>query len=159
MFEITSIESSCRLGNERWLDALAWSNASDFQAAHPKIWTVNSTHAGSVRAAGGLQFVKVLGAGHMVRYLEAQNISASCCADGCLLLTACIAGLEKIEEAIQSFLGRPLAFLQGSIGLGHEALITFVSKEWMEACNSKESCSTLTAACRCQWIREQVRST
>lgn len=54
------------LGNERWLDALSWSNASHFQAAHPKTWTVNETRAGSVRSAGGLQFVKVEGAGHMV---------------------------------------------------------------------------------------------
>ena len=49
----------CRLGNERWLDALPWSNATEFQTAKEETWVVNGTEAGSVRSASGLSFVKV----------------------------------------------------------------------------------------------------
>lgn len=48
-----------RIGNEEWVDALSWSNATDFQAAQEKIWTVDGTDAGSVRSAGRLSFVKI----------------------------------------------------------------------------------------------------
>jgi carboxypeptidase C (cathepsin A) len=58
-----------RLGNERWMDALPWGNASDFKAAPEKTWTVNGTEAGTVRTASGFSMVKVSGAGHMVRLL------------------------------------------------------------------------------------------
>ena len=56
----------CRLGNERWMEALQWSNSSDFKAAPEKTWTVNGTEAGTVRTASGFSMVKVNGAGHMV---------------------------------------------------------------------------------------------
>ena len=61
-----SVASVGRLGNEQWVNVLPWTKALDFKAAHPKLWTVNGTEAGSVRAAKGLTFVKVKGAGHMV---------------------------------------------------------------------------------------------
>lgn len=41
------------------MDALPWSNSSDFQTATEKVWTVNKTDAGSVRSAAGLTFVKI----------------------------------------------------------------------------------------------------
>lgn len=50
---------ACRIGNERWVDALPWTNSSAFVAAKEHIWDVNGTDAGSVRSAAGLSFVKI----------------------------------------------------------------------------------------------------
>jgi len=58
--------AKCRLGNERWMNALPWSNATQFNLAPEKTWTVNGTEAGTVRTASGFSMVKVSGAGHMV---------------------------------------------------------------------------------------------
>jgi carboxypeptidase C (cathepsin A) len=55
------------LGNRRWVDALQWSGADAWADAHDLKWAVNGTQAGEVRESGALAFVKVFGAGHMVR--------------------------------------------------------------------------------------------
>lgn len=61
------------LGNERWMNALPWSNATQFNLAPEKTWTVNGTEAGTVRTASGFSMVKVSGAGHMVPMDKAEN--------------------------------------------------------------------------------------
>ena len=54
------------LGNRRWVDALDWSQAAEWQAAKDKEWSVNGTPAALVREAHPLSFVRVYDAGHMV---------------------------------------------------------------------------------------------
>ena len=65
----------CRLGNERWLDALPWSNATEFQTAKEEIWVVNGTEAGSVRTASGLSFVKIADAVRQTRFCLPSSTS------------------------------------------------------------------------------------
>ena len=45
---------------------MEWKGQSEWQASPETEWQVNGQHAGSVKAAGPLSFVKVSGAGHMV---------------------------------------------------------------------------------------------
>jgi carboxypeptidase C (cathepsin A) len=54
------------LGNRRWVDALKWDGASGWKAAKDFTWSVAGESAGEVRESGGLSFVKVFDAGHMV---------------------------------------------------------------------------------------------
>ena len=62
------------LGNYRWVNALPWSGAADFKEAEFEEWeTKNGTLAGTVKASGGLSFVKVK---------AAVSLSPSLCAPG-----------------------------------------------------------------------------
>ncbi|GIL92291.1 hypothetical protein Vretimale_18448 [Volvox reticuliferus] len=54
------------VGNERWVDALAWEQSEAWPSATPEEWHVAGAAAGTVRALGPLSFVRVYQAGHMV---------------------------------------------------------------------------------------------
>jgi cathepsin A (carboxypeptidase C) len=54
------------LGNQAWTLALEWSGKGAFNAATPTSWVVGGAAAGQVRVAGGLHFLRVFKAGHMV---------------------------------------------------------------------------------------------
>lgn len=54
------------MGIEQWVSALEWPGARAFRAAPVEEFKVNNRWAGSERYSGGLSFVKVYGAGHMV---------------------------------------------------------------------------------------------
>lgn len=57
------------LGNARWVNALDWEGKEGFAAAPEVPWAAPGAGGrarGSVKAAGGLAFVKVFDAGHMV---------------------------------------------------------------------------------------------
>ena len=56
------------LGNRRWVDQLDWSGASDWNSTDDFEWAVHGSKAGLVHESGPLSFVKVYGAGHMVRH-------------------------------------------------------------------------------------------
>ena len=47
---------------------MEWKGQAAWQSSPETEWTANGVHAGSVKAAGPLSFVKVAGAGHMVRW-------------------------------------------------------------------------------------------
>jgi len=56
-------------GGADWVDALVWPGQSTYQSAKEKPWLVGTTVAGTSKSAnveGGLIFLKVFGAGHMV---------------------------------------------------------------------------------------------
>lgn len=50
------------VGNKRWIDELPWAGAGDWSKATMQQW-----QGGEYKAVGPLSFVKVAGAGHMVR--------------------------------------------------------------------------------------------
>lgn len=54
------------LGNEAWVKALKWPGKEAFNSAPQKEWTVNGKKAGKCRTHGGLTFLQVYQAGHMV---------------------------------------------------------------------------------------------
>jgi len=54
------------LGNRWWVDALEWSGRTEWDRAQDEPWEVDGEHAGTIKTAGGLSFVSVAGAGHMV---------------------------------------------------------------------------------------------
>ena len=54
------------LGNRWWVDALEWSGSKAWAEAKDEPWEVDGEHAGTVKSVGGLSFVSVAGAGHMV---------------------------------------------------------------------------------------------
>ncbi|KAL6761011.1 Alpha/Beta hydrolase protein [Haematococcus lacustris] len=54
------------LGNRRWVDALEWSQSTDWATAEDQEWSVKGFPAGQVTEVGPLSFVKVFMAGHMV---------------------------------------------------------------------------------------------
>ncbi|KAF8060764.1 serine carboxypeptidase [Lyophyllum atratum] len=56
------------VGNERWTRALAWSGKREFGGEEMRGWEVGGRRVGGVRRWGGLAFVTVEGAGHMVPY-------------------------------------------------------------------------------------------
>ncbi|TEB20364.1 serine carboxypeptidase [Coprinellus micaceus] len=56
------------VGNEKWTSALEWSGQDGYRAQLLREWSVNGKKAGKVRSYGGLSFVTVDGAGHMVPY-------------------------------------------------------------------------------------------
>ena len=64
----------CRLGNERWLDQLPWTNTSAFRTAKEQAWYVDGQQAGTVRKADQLSFVKIKNAGHMSPMDQPQNL-------------------------------------------------------------------------------------
>ena len=55
------------VGNEKWTSALEWSGREGYRAQPLREWSVNGKKAGKVRSYGGLSFVTIDGAGHMVR--------------------------------------------------------------------------------------------
>ncbi|KZS95435.1 serine carboxypeptidase [Sistotremastrum niveocremeum HHB9708] len=61
------------VGNEAMVDALEWHGASDFKDQKLKAWSTIkgqevSSPAGKVKSSGGLTFLTIEGAGHMVPY-------------------------------------------------------------------------------------------
>jgi serine carboxypeptidase-like clade IV len=71
------------LGNRRWVDALQWRGAERWAAEKGFEWSVDGSNAGQVHEAGPLAFVKVYGAGHMVRLaadslLFLRSVAALC---------------------------------------------------------------------------------
>ena len=55
------------LGNQAWTLGLKWSGAADFQKAPMADWKLDDgTAAGQARSSGGLTFLRVYDAGHMV---------------------------------------------------------------------------------------------
>ena len=56
------------LGNQAWTQALPWSHQGDFNSTKPVDWNVNGKKAGEVQTSHGFTFLRVLDAGHMVRY-------------------------------------------------------------------------------------------
>lgn len=61
------------LGNRRWVDALEWHGADDWAAEEDFEWSVHGKPAGMVRESGGLTFVQVYQAGHMVPMDQPEN--------------------------------------------------------------------------------------
>jgi carboxypeptidase C (cathepsin A) len=58
------------LGNRRWVDAMKWAGAEEWANTDDFEWAVNGTRAALVKQSGGLSFVKVYNAGHMVCFLS-----------------------------------------------------------------------------------------
>lgn len=56
------------LGNQAWTLALEWPGKEGFNKVEPKVWTskITGTPAGKARSSGGLTFLQVFAAGHMV---------------------------------------------------------------------------------------------
>jgi carboxypeptidase C (cathepsin A) len=54
------------VGNERWTLAVEWSGHEEFVKEELREWVVDGKKAGLVRSKGGLTFVTVDAAGHMV---------------------------------------------------------------------------------------------
>ncbi len=54
------------IGVQKWLYRMKWSNLTEFRQAKRGKWKVNGKTAGFVKSYGGLTFVLVRGAGHMV---------------------------------------------------------------------------------------------
>ncbi len=54
------------LGNQAWTLGLEWSGKAGFNAAEFKDWAVGGAAAGKSRTYGGLTFLRVFDAGHMV---------------------------------------------------------------------------------------------
>lgn len=59
---------SNHVGNHRWTSALEWTGQEAFNAESLEDWHVNKKVAGKMRAAEGLVFATIYGAGHMVPY-------------------------------------------------------------------------------------------
>ncbi|KAF9979025.1 hypothetical protein BGZ73_007126 [Actinomortierella ambigua] len=56
------------MGNKAWALALPWGGQYKMQDSRDRRWFANGHHAGDVRSAGPLTFLRVFGAGHMVPY-------------------------------------------------------------------------------------------
>jgi carboxypeptidase C (cathepsin A) len=54
------------LGCKAWALALEWAGKQAFNAAADEPWTVDGREAGKVRSSGGLTFLQLYAAGHMV---------------------------------------------------------------------------------------------
>ena len=55
------------LGNRAWTFNLEWSSGDDFRAAEEREWSISGGDpVGLVRSSGGLTFLQVYDAGHMV---------------------------------------------------------------------------------------------
>lgn len=54
------------LGNRWWVDQMDWSGSKSWAIAKDEPWEVDGEHAGTVKTVGGLSFVSVADAGHMV---------------------------------------------------------------------------------------------
>jgi len=107
------------LGNQWWLNAMAWSGQADFGAAKEFTWAVGGERAGTVRSAGPLSFVKVADAGHMVPMDQPANALA--------MITAFTRGkdLRKEADALPRGLAAPDAQreLIRRLASGHAAVL------------------------------------
>ena len=56
-----------------WTDALDWKYQEDFAAATLQPWYVDGVHAGQKKSYGGLTFLRVYDAGHMVPMNQPEN--------------------------------------------------------------------------------------
>ncbi|KAG0258674.1 hypothetical protein DFQ27_004507 [Actinomortierella ambigua] len=56
------------MGNKAWALALPWFGQYKMQDAPDRRWHANGHHAGDIRSAGPMTFLRVFGAGHMVPY-------------------------------------------------------------------------------------------
>ncbi len=54
------------IGIENWVNHMEWSGAKDFQTTQRAVWKVDGKTAGYVQSGGGLDYILVKGAGHMV---------------------------------------------------------------------------------------------
>ena len=54
------------IGNRWWVDQMEWSGSKSWAVAKDQPWEVDEEQAGTVRTFGGLSFVSVADAGHMV---------------------------------------------------------------------------------------------
>jgi len=61
------------MGNRAWTLALPWDGKAAFNAADEHTWSVNGKKAGTARTAGGLTFLQVNNAGHMVPMDQPEN--------------------------------------------------------------------------------------
>jgi len=64
------------MGNKAWTVALPWPGHDDFAAAPDHDWVVGGSKAGTARSSGGLTFLQVNGAGHMVPMDQPANALA-----------------------------------------------------------------------------------
>ena len=65
------------IGNKRMVEGLEWSGAEEFRKEELKTWSVageSNGPAGRFKSAGGLTFLTIEGAGHMVS-ISAQSLS------------------------------------------------------------------------------------
>jgi carboxypeptidase C (cathepsin A) len=53
-------------GNRRWVETMQWAGAAQFAAAPMRTWHVKGAPVGQAKTAGGLTFLQVYQAGHMV---------------------------------------------------------------------------------------------
>lgn len=67
------------VGNKWWVQDLEWQGAADWNAAPEESWTVDGEKAGTAQVAEPLSFVKVDGAGHMVRIPPPPPARPRCC--------------------------------------------------------------------------------
>ena len=58
------------MGNERVTYAVEWSAQEAYRRAPMRPWSVAGEMGGKVRSGGGLSFVTILDAGHLVRSLN-----------------------------------------------------------------------------------------
>ena len=61
------------LGNMYWTDALDWKYQEDFAAVNLQPWYVDGAYAGQKKSYGGLTFLRVYDAGHMVPMNQPEN--------------------------------------------------------------------------------------
>lgn len=64
------------LGNHAWTDNLDWIMAPSYREEVLKTWKVNGENAGEAKSFGGLTFLRVYDAGHMVPYDQPENALA-----------------------------------------------------------------------------------
>jgi len=62
------------LGNQRWVQEMVWPGQPDYLAAKPMPWVPHGSkkRAGSSQSAGGLTFLRIFAAGHMVPHDQAS---------------------------------------------------------------------------------------
>ncbi|KAH8081981.1 alpha/beta-hydrolase [Cristinia sonorae] len=64
------------IGNERMTLDLEWSGQNAFVAAPLREWKVGGEHAGVTRSFGGLTYVTIAGAGHMVSHFSIMTLTS-----------------------------------------------------------------------------------
>lgn len=66
------------LGGSEWTNVTQWKAAEEFRSASLKEWQLSDgTAAGQAKSGGGLTFVQVEGAGHMVPMDQPKAVSGS----------------------------------------------------------------------------------
>ena len=61
------------IGQDMWLNALEWERASEWRAAPVEAYEVDGERAGTVKAEEPLTYIKLDGAGHLVRLFLASG--------------------------------------------------------------------------------------